>query len=116
MTEERSDSPRRMTPQEIEAVRVSPNIRKWLEMMRDSLAEAELYGFADECRRRLAMLEKETTEERSDSPRSADLEYWSWFGYRPDGTCPQCGEEWTDTMFGYDGPHCPIRSMKKVLP
>jgi replicative superfamily II helicase len=68
MTEERIDSPRRMTPQEIEAVRVSPNIRKWLEMMRDSLAEAELYGFADECRRRLAMLEKETTEERSDSP------------------------------------------------
>jgi hypothetical protein len=60
-----------MTPQEIEAVRVSPNIRKWLEMMRDSLAEAELYGFADECRRRLAMLEKETTEERSDSPRAS---------------------------------------------
>ena len=34
------------------------------------------------------------------------LEYLSWFGYRPDGTCPTCGEEWDDVMFGYDGPHC----------
>jgi hypothetical protein len=40
---------------------------------------------------------------------AADFEYLSWFGYRPDGTCPSCGEEWTDVMFAYDGPHCPVR-------
>lgn len=40
---------------------------------------------------------------------AGELEYLSWFGYRPDGTCPQCGEEWTDVMFAYDGPHCPVR-------
>lgn len=38
---------------------------------------------------------------------AGDLEYFSWFGYSPDGRCPRCGAIWTDVMFAYDGPHCP---------
>ncbi len=45
---------------------------------------------------------------------TGDFEYLSWFGYRPDGTCPTCGGIWTDVMFAYDGPCCPVRRVDRT--